>query len=162
MEKDNPDMTWRLRAGALTKAMAQAFGPSVPTRKLSTNLPAVTKQKPNAKPKNRSKTTFLTETELTDEAKSKPVQQPQLTSGELSYEGLIREVDQLMDGLNRRDNEMDELRKRLKRCKKDIKVQSSTSENIDKSAKELETNASSIYTQIKSYSVLPRIAEESL
>ena len=141
----------------ISDAISAAFGNPMPPTKPNTTGTSSKKRFTNLKTKTIGKETFLTEAEMNE------IEEQMSIEGKtaMSYEEMIKEVDDITSGMRSRDDDLSELKRRLERCKEGIDIQEAQFQGLDRSAKEIHSQNKVLMKKFKSMSTLPRYNENS-
>ncbi|CAG9322641.1 unnamed protein product [Blepharisma stoltei] len=157
--RSKTDVSWRLRPGAIAESISAAFGNTNPPKtQPPISAGTITKKRlASLKNKTTDKETFLTEAEINEIEEQIPADyQP------MSFEDMIKEVENMTSGLKKGDDDLAEIRKRLAVCSENINVRSTTTDGIQKNAKEIDSQFKSMIKDIESYPDLGELSDEDV
>lgn len=141
------------KIGSVSDTISAAFGKQV---------------KPSSQPKDSSvkkrltnlrdmsgagKETFLTEAQINE------IEEQVVREGysPMSYEEMIKEVDDIRYGMKNRDYELMELKKRIERCRSEIDIRENGFNGIDRSLNDIKTQSKELKKRINSSMSLARL-----
>lgn len=150
------DVPRSFKRGEIAGAISAAFGNPIPTSKEPTKTQTIKKKLLMLRARTMGKDTFLTEAEINEIDEAMPMAAQDEIKKEMTYEELINEVESLTNGLQQRDDDLEELRRRIRRCDVSIKNQTNATEGIRKNAKEIESQGKHMMKRFRSYGALPR------
>lgn len=138
--------TSEFRIGNISESISAAFG-TAPKPNSQPRDSSVKKKLANVKEMSGgNKETFLTEAEINEI-------EDQLTSQgykPLSYEEMIKEVDEIRFGMKNRDYDLMELKKRLEKCGSEISERESGFNGIDRTLNDINEQNKELMRRIKS------------
>ncbi|CAG9326859.1 unnamed protein product [Blepharisma stoltei] len=144
------------KRGEITGAISAAFGNPTPQAKPSTASQTLKKKLSMLRSRTIGRDTFLTEAEMNEVEEVIPTLDREEIKKDMTYEELINEVESITSGLQQRDDDLEELRRRIHRCDLGIHNQTKTTEGIRKNAKALDHNNKKMMKKFKSYADLPK------
>ena len=127
---------------AITAAISEAFGnpePYLPPRR-NRSVSSRDKDRVSFKPQNAD--TFMTEANLN-------IPESDLVVSDKSYEDLMREVDDMIEGMKRGNSNYSSLQKRIQRCGEIIEAQSTTAAQIQKNIHDLDEQSKKLSNKIR-------------
>lgn len=99
---------------------------------------------------------FLTEAQINEIDIQNQDQSPDPAPDPLTYEQMIQEVDNISSGLKNREDDLAELRRRIKKCQIGIEAREVHYQGLHKSANEIDSQNSALMQKFKSMSNLPK------
>jgi hypothetical protein len=141
------------KIGSVSETISAAFGkPNKPSSQPRDS--SVKKKLANLKEMSEAgKDTFLTEAQI-NEIEERVVREGY---NPMSYEEMIKEVDDIRFGMKNRDYELMELRKRLERCRSEIEIREDGFNGIDRSLNDIHSQNKELSKRINSSMSLARL-----
>ena len=138
--------------GNMSEAISKAFGNLDLPPKPSSTEGGTKKKLGSLKTKPIGKDTFLTAAEM-NEIEEQMVHE---TRTAMTYEEMIREVDDIKSGMRTRDDDLVEIRRRLERCQAGLDLQEAQYQGLDRSAKEIHSQSKVMMKKFRSVATLPK------
>lgn len=104
------------------------------------------------KKNSNEKDTFLTEAEMNEIE-----QEFNAGSTAMSYEEMIKEIDELSSGMKSSHCDLMDLQRRIDRCMVGIKEQESSYKDLDKATKEIRTQSKAIGKSLEPFLMMPSL-----
>jgi hypothetical protein len=140
-----------MNISGISDAISAAFNNPLNPPKPNSSESSVKKRFRTLKEKSAGgKETFLTEAELNEleEDINKPGYIP------LTYEEMVKELDDLRSGIRSKDDDLKELRKRLNKCQDDIKIREEGFSGIDKTLHDIHSQSKQSKVLLKKFKSL--------
>lgn len=137
----------------ISETISSAFGNPIQVQRTQTANNRRSKKFASLKTRQNRKDFFLTETIMNNgNIKGKSSEKNALT-----YEEMVMEIDNMTNGLKNRENDLAELRRRIKKCQIGIEARETFYKGIHKSANAIDSQSSALIQNFKSLSSLPKL-----
>lgn len=143
----------RFSLNNISETISSAFGNPIQVQRIQTTNNRRSKKFSSLKTRQNGKDFFLTEAVMnTANNRGKSSDKNALT-----YEEMIIEIDNMKNGLKNRENDLADLRRRIKKCQIGIEARETFYKGIHKSANAIDSQSTALIQKFKSLSSLPKL-----
>ncbi|OMJ75916.1 hypothetical protein SteCoe_24811 [Stentor coeruleus] len=137
----------------ISETISSAFGNPIQVQRFQTANNRRSKKFSSLKTRQNGKDFFLTEANTNIvKTRGKSSEKSALT-----YEEMIMEIDNMTNGLKNKEDDLVELRRRIKKCQIGIEARETFYKGIHKSANAIESKSTALIKKFKSLSSLPKL-----
>ncbi|OMJ86747.1 hypothetical protein SteCoe_11683 [Stentor coeruleus] len=136
----------------ISETISSAFNNPIQETKTEPSNSRRSKILSSLKARNSEKDFFLTEAQINEI----DIQDQTPDPDPLSYEQMIQEIEDISSGFKNREDDLAELRRRIKKCQIGIEAREVHYQGLHKSANEIDSQSTALMQKFKSMSSLPK------